>query len=144
MMQGYYHRPDANAQTLVDGWLHTGDVGYRDEEGYFYLVDRTKDMIIRGGENIYPREIEDVLLEHESVKEAAVVGRPDEVRGEEVHAVIALTAGEDVEALEAHCRERLAPFKVPSSWEVVEELPKTSTGKIDKKPLREKLAAAAS
>ncbi|HVO53109.1 MAG TPA: AMP-binding protein [Solirubrobacterales bacterium] len=144
MMHGYYNRPDANAETLVDGWLHTGDVGYRDEDGYFFLVDRTKDMIIRGGENIYPREIEDVLLEHESVKEAAVVGRPDEVRGEEVHAVVALVSGDDVELLEAHCRERLAAFKVPSSWEVVEELPKTSTGKIDKKPLREKLAAAAS
>jgi long-chain acyl-CoA synthetase len=144
MMHGYYNRPDANAETLIDGWLHTGDVGYRDEDGYFFLVDRTKDMIIRGGENIYPREIEDVLLEHESVKEAAVVGRPDEVRGEEVHAVVALVSGEDVAVLEEHCRERLAAFKVPSSWEVVEELPKTSTGKIDKKPLREKLAAAAS
>ncbi len=144
MMQGYYHRPDANAETLVDGWLHTGDVGYRDEDGYFFLVDRTKDMIIRGGENIYPREIEDALLEHPNVKEAAVVGRPDEVRGEEVHAVVALVAGADTEELEQHCRERLAAFKVPSSWEVVEELPKTSTGKIDKKPLREKLAAAAS
>jgi long-chain acyl-CoA synthetase len=144
MMRGYYNRPDANAETLVDGWLHTGDVGYRDEDGYFFLVDRTKDMIIRGGENIYPREIEDVLLEHELVKEAAVVGRPDEVRGEEVHAVVALVSGDDAAVLEEHCRERLAPFKVPSSWEVVDELPKTSTGKIDKKPLREKLAAAAS
>jgi acyl-CoA synthetase (AMP-forming)/AMP-acid ligase II len=142
MMHGYYKRPDANAETMVDGWVRTGDVGYRDEDGYFFLVDRTKDMIIRGGENIYPREIEDVLLEHDSVKEAAVVGRPDEVRGEEVHAVVALVAGEDVAALEEHCRARLAPFKVPTSWEVVEELPKTSTGKIDKKPLREKLAAA--
>jgi long-chain acyl-CoA synthetase len=141
-MHGYYKRPDANAETMVDGWVHTGDVGYRDEDGYFILVDRTKDMIILGGENIYPREIEDVLLEHESVKEAAVVGRPDEVRGEEVHAVLALVAGEDVTVLEEHCRTRLAPFKVPTSWEVVEELPKTSTGKIDKKPLREKLAAA--
>jgi acyl-CoA synthetase (AMP-forming)/AMP-acid ligase II len=141
MMHGYYNRPDANAETMRDGWLHTGDVGYRDADGYFFLVDRTKDMIIRGGENIYPREIEDVLLEHESVKEAAVVGRPDEVRGEEVHAVVALVSGADTEVLEAHCRERLAAFKVPSSWEVVEELPKTSTGKIDKKPLREKLAA---
>jgi acyl-CoA synthetase (AMP-forming)/AMP-acid ligase II len=143
MMRGYYNRPDANAETLIDGWLHTGDVGYRDEDGYFFLVDRTKDMIIRGGENIYPREIEDVLLEHDQVKEAAVVGRPDEVRGEEVHAVVALVAGSDAAFLEAHCRERLAPFKLPSSWEVVDELPKTSTGKIDKKPLREKLAAAA-
>jgi len=143
MMHGYYKRPDANAETIRDGWLHTGDVGYRDADGYFFLVDRTKDMIIRGGENIYPREIEDALLEHENVREAAVVGRPDEVRGEEVHAVVALVSGEDAAALEEHCRERLAPFKVPSSWEVVEELPKTSTGKIDKKPLREKLAAAA-
>jgi acyl-CoA synthetase (AMP-forming)/AMP-acid ligase II len=144
MMHGYYNRPDANAETMIDGWLHTGDVGLRDEDGYFFLVDRTKDMIIRGGENIYPREIEDALLEHELVKEAAVVGRPDEVRGEEVHAVVALVSGEDASFLEEHCRGRLAAFKVPSSWEVVEELPKTSTGKIDKKPLREKLAAAAS
>ena len=142
MMHGYYKRPDANAATMVDGWVRTGDVGYRDEDGYFFLVDRTKDMIIRGGENIYPREIEDVLQEHESVKEAAVIGRPDEVRGEEVHAVVALVSGDDVTVLEEHCRTRLAPFKVPTSWEVVEELPKTSTGKIDKKPLREKLAAA--
>ncbi|HEX8753711.1 MAG TPA: AMP-binding protein [Solirubrobacterales bacterium] len=144
VMAGYHERPDANAETLREGWLHTGDVGYRDSDGYFFLVDRTKDMIIRGGENIYPREIEDVLLEHDNVKEAAVVGRPDEVRGEEVHAVVALIEGSDVEALEAHCRERLAPFKVPTTWEVVEELPKTSTGKIDKKPLRAKLAEAAS
>ncbi|HEX4754064.1 MAG TPA: AMP-binding protein [Solirubrobacterales bacterium] len=142
MMHGYYKRPDANAETMVDGWVRTGDVGYRDEDGYFFLVDRTKDMIIRGGENIYPREIEDVLQEHESVKEAAVIGRPDEIRGEEVHAVVALVSGDDVAVLEEHCRARLAPFKVPTSWEVVEELPKTSTGKIDKKPLREKLAAA--
>jgi acyl-CoA synthetase (AMP-forming)/AMP-acid ligase II len=143
VMQGYYERPDANAETLRDGWLHTGDVGYRDEDGYFFLVDRVKDMIIRGGENIYPREIEDALLESANVKEAAVVGRPDEVRGEEVHAVVALVEGDDVVALEEHCRERLAAFKVPSSWEVVPELPKTSTGKIDKKPLRAKLAEAA-
>jgi long-chain acyl-CoA synthetase len=136
VMLGYHERPDANAETLRDGWLHTGDVGYRDEDGFFFLIDRKKDMIIRGGENIYPREIEDVLLEHPDVKEAAVIGRPDEVRGEEVHAVVALTPGVDVGALEEHCRARLAPFKVPSSWEVVAELPKTSTGKIDKKPLR--------
>ncbi|HWC07947.1 MAG TPA: AMP-binding protein [Solirubrobacterales bacterium] len=143
VMAGYYERPDANAETLRDGWLHTGDVGYCDEDGYFFLVDRVKDMIIRGGENIYPREIEDALLESANVKEAAVVGRPDEVRGEEVHAVVALVEGDDVVALEEHCRERLAAFKVPSSWEVVPELPKTSTGKIDKKPLRAKLAEAA-
>ena len=140
VMQGYFQRPDANAETLRDGWLHTGDVGYRDEDGFLFLVDRKKDMIIRGGENIYPREIEDVLLEHPGVKEAAVVGRADEVRGEEVHAVVAVAAGTDVASLEEHCRARLAPFKVPSSWEVLPELPKTSTGKIDKKPLRAAIA----
>jgi long-chain acyl-CoA synthetase len=139
VMQGYYNRPDANAETLRDGWLHTGDVGYRDEDGYFFLVDRKKDMIIRGGENIYPREVEDVLLEHAAVKEAAVVGRPDEVRGEEVHAVVAVAQDVEAEQLEEHCRARLAPFKVPSTWELVPELPKTSTGKIDKKPLRARL-----
>jgi acyl-CoA synthetase (AMP-forming)/AMP-acid ligase II len=97
-------------------------------------------MIIRGGENIYPREIEDVLLEHPAVQAAAVIGREDEVRGEEVHAVLVLTEGTGIELIEEHCRERLAHFKVPSSWEMVDELPKTSTGKIDKKPLREALA----
>ena len=136
-MQGYFQRPDANAESLRDGWLHTGDVGYRDEDGFFFLVDRKKDMIIRGGENIYPREIEDVLLEHAAVQGAAVIGRPDEVRGEEVHAVLVLEEGADLDEIEAHCRERLARFKVPSTWDVVDELPKTSTGKIDKKPLRE-------
>ena len=99
-------------------------------------------MIIRGGENIYPREIEEVIYQHEGVLEVAVIGLPHEVRGEEVLAVVALVSGDDVAVLEEHCRTRLAPFKVPTSFEVVEELPKTSTGKIDKKPLREKLAAA--
>jgi long-chain acyl-CoA synthetase len=141
VMQGYFQRPDANAESLRDGWLHTGDVGYRDADGFFFLVDRKKDMIIRGGENIYPREIEDVLLEHPAVQGAAVIGRPDEVRGEEVHAVLVLEAGAELDAIEEHCRERLARFKVPSTWEVVDELPKTSTGKIDKKPLRESVAA---
>jgi long-chain acyl-CoA synthetase len=141
-MDGYYGRPDATAEALREGWLHTGDIGYRDEDGFFFLVDRSKDMIIRGGENVYPREIEDVLLEHAGVKEAAVVGRPDEVRGEEIHAVVAIAAGTDTAALEQHCRSRLAAFKVPSTWEVVAELPKTSTGKIDKKPLRARLRGA--
>jgi long-chain acyl-CoA synthetase len=143
VMQGYYRRPDANAETLRDGWLHTGDVGFRDEDGFYFLVDRKKDMIIRGGENVYPREIEDVLLEHAGVREAAVIGRPDEVRGEEIHAVVALASATDTAVLEAHCRARLAAFKVPSSWEVVPELPKTSTGKIDKKPLRERVGSGA-
>ncbi|MDX6474091.1 MAG: long-chain acyl-CoA synthetase [Gaiellaceae bacterium] len=141
IMMGYLGNPEATAETLRGGWLHTGDVGYVDGDGYYFLVDRKKDMIIRGGENIYPREVEDVLLEHAGVQAAAVVGRPDEVRGEEVHAVVVLDDGVDVAVVEAHCRERLAPFKVPSSWDVVEELPKTATGKIDKKVLRAGLAA---
>ena len=140
IMLGYLNNPEATAEALRDGWLHTGDVGYVDEDGYFYLVDRKKDMIIRGGENVYPREIEDVLLEHAGVQAAAVVGRPDEVRGEEVHAVVVLAEGVDVAELEEHCRERLAPFKVPASWDVVEELPKTATEKIDKKVLRARVA----
>jgi long-chain acyl-CoA synthetase len=140
VMQGYFHRPDATAEALRDGWLYTGDVGYRDADGFLFLVDRRKDMIIRGGENIYPREIEDVLLEHPMVQGAAVVGRPDEVRGEEVHAVLVLAPGADLGDIERHCRASLAAFKVPSTWEVVGELPKTSTGKIDKKPLRERVA----
>jgi long-chain acyl-CoA synthetase len=140
VMRGYYNRPDATAETLRDGWLHTGDVGYRDADGFLFLVDRKKDMIIRGGENIYPREIEDVLLEHPGVHGAAVVGRPDEVRGEEVHAVLVLAPGTELPEIEAHCRKSLAAFKVPTTWALVEELPKTSTGKIDKKPLRQALA----
>jgi long-chain acyl-CoA synthetase len=141
VMLGYLNRPDANAETLREGWLHTGDVGYRDEDGFFFLVDRKKDMIIRGGENIYPREIEDVLLGHPAVQGAAVVGRPDPVRGEEVHAVVVLAEGTEPSDLEAYCRAQLAAFKVPSTWEVVDDLPKTSTGKIDKKPLRERVRA---
>ncbi len=143
VMQGYLNRPDATAEALRDGWLHTGDIAYRDADGFFFLVDRKKDMIIRGGENIYPREIEDVILEHRFVQAAAVVGRPDPVRGEEVHAIVVLAQDTALAEVEQHCRQRLAPFKVPSSWEVVDELPKTSTGKIDKKPLRERVRARA-
>jgi fatty-acyl-CoA synthase len=100
-------------------------------------------MIIRGGENIYPREIEDALLELDGVEQCAVVGRPDEVRGEEVHAVVVLSSGVDLEAVQAHAEARLARYKVPRSWDVIADLPKTSTGKIDKKPLREALRGSA-
>jgi long-chain acyl-CoA synthetase len=143
VMQGYWNRPDASAEALRDGWLYTGDVGYRDEDGFFFLVDRKKDTIIRGGENIYPREVEDALLEHAGVQGAAVVGRPDEIRGEEVHAVLVIAPGTEVADVERHARERLAAFKVPTTWEVVDELPKTATGKIDKKPLRARVAHGA-
>ena len=139
IMQGYLNNPQATADSLRDGWLHTGDVGYGDDDGFYFLVDRKKDMIIRGGENIYPREIEDVLLEHPGVQGAAVIGRPDEVRGEEVHAFLVLSATAELGDIERHCSERLARFKVPTTWDLVEDLPKTATGKIDKKLLRERL-----
>ena len=139
VMAGYLHNPDATAATVRDGWLHTGDVGYVDPDGYFFIVDRAKDMIIRGGENIYPREIEEVLYTHAGVFECAVIGVPDEVRGEEVVAVLAPKPGAelDEDQLRAWSAERLAAFKVPRRFEIRAELPKTTTGKISKPPLRE-------
>ena len=139
VMAGYLHNPDATAKTIQEGWLHTGDVGYMDPDGYFFIVDRAKDMIIRGGENIYPREIEEVLYTHPGVLECAVIGVPHEVRGEEVLAVLAPKPGAelDEEELKAWAGERLAAFKVPRRFEIRAELPKTTTGKISKPPLRE-------
>ncbi|HTU31772.1 MAG TPA: long-chain fatty acid--CoA ligase, partial [Solirubrobacteraceae bacterium] len=122
-----------------DGWLYTGDVGYVDSDGYFFIVDRAKDMIIRGGENIYPREIEEVLYTHAGVLECAVIGVPDEIRGEEVLAFVAPKPGAelDEEQLKTWAAERLAAFKVPRRFEIRSELPKTTTGKISKPPLRQ-------
>jgi len=139
VMAGYLHNEEATAKTIRDGWLHTGDVGYVDSDGYFFIVDRAKDMIIRGGENIYPREIEEVLYGHGGVFECAVIGVPHEVRGEEVLAVVAPKPGAqlDGEELREYAAERLAAFKVPARFEIRPELPKTPTGKISKPPLRE-------
>jgi long-chain acyl-CoA synthetase len=138
VMRGYLNRPNETAETIIDGWLHTGDVGIFDEDGYLRIVDRIKDMIIRGGENIYPKEIETVLYGHEGVYEAAVVGRADDVLGEVVVAFVALRpeAGVTVEELQALCAGRLAKYKRPVAIEVLEELPKTAVGKIDKPALR--------
>jgi long-chain acyl-CoA synthetase len=138
VMRGYLNRPEDTAKTIVDGWLHTGDVGVFDEEGYLRIVDRIKDMIIRGGENIYPKEIETVLYGHEGVLEAAVVGRPDDVLGEVVVAYVAPRpdAKVTVEELHALCAERLAEYKRPVLIEVLEALPKNAVGKIDKPSLR--------
>ncbi len=138
VMKGYYKRPEATAKAIVRGWFHTGDLGYQDEEGYFFVVDRLKDMVIRGGYNVYPREVEEVLYEHPDVVEAAVVGRPDDRLGEEVVAFVALKPGATVGPAElaAHCKERLAAYKYPRDVQVLEALPKGATGKILKRELR--------
>ena len=135
VMKGYWNRPDATADTLQDGWLKTGDMGTVDEEGYFFIVERKKEMIIRGGFNIYPRELEEVLYEHPAVREAAVVGLPHESLGEEVGAAIALKDGEDADpdALRAYMKERVAAYKYPRVIWIVDDLPKGPTGKILKR-----------
>ncbi|MCD7032837.1 AMP-binding protein [Metabacillus sp. GX 13764] len=139
VMKGYWNRPEETEAVLKDGWLFTGDIGYMDEEGYFYIADRKKDMIIAGGFNIYPREVEEVLYEHESIQEAVVAGVPDPYRGETVKAYIVLkegmTAGE--EELNAFARKHLAAYKVPRIYEFREELPKTAVGKILRRALVE-------
>ena len=138
VMRGYLNRPEETARTLVDGWLHTGDVGVFDADGYLRIVDRIKDMIIRGGENIYPKEIEAALYTHEGVLEAAIVGRPDEVLGEVVVAHVALRpeSAATVDQLHAVCAERLAKYKRPVAIELHQALPKNAIGKIDKPALR--------
>ncbi|HEU0102741.1 MAG TPA: long-chain fatty acid--CoA ligase [Mycobacteriales bacterium] len=138
MMKGYYKNPEATAEAFKNGWFHTGDLGYRDEDGFYFVVDRKKDLVIRGGYNVYPREVEEVLYEHPAVAEAAVIGKPDEKLGEEVVAVVALKAGADAtpEELQAYCKERLAAYKYPREVRLVPELPKGPTGKILKKELR--------
>ncbi len=143
VMRGYLGRPVETARTVVDGWLHTGDVGRFDEDGYLVLVDRIKDMIIRGGENIYPKEIETVLGDHPDVLEAAVVGAADERLGEVPVAFVALRTGAtaDTGDLLAHCRARLARFKVPTEITLVDRLPRNPVGKIDKPALRARTAA---
>ncbi|HLJ68753.1 MAG TPA: long-chain fatty acid--CoA ligase [Chloroflexota bacterium] len=129
---GYWRRPDATADAIRDGWLHTGDIARRDAEGYYYIVDRKKDMIISGGENIYPTEVEAVLYEHSAVREAAVVGMPDPVWGEAVMAVVSLKPDRSASAdeLRAHMRRNLARYKVPKTFIIVDELPKSAAGKI--------------
>ncbi|GIO04730.1 long-chain-fatty-acid--CoA ligase [Brevibacillus reuszeri] len=139
VMRGYWNRPEETAAVLKDGWLLTGDMGYMDENGYFYIVDRKKDMIIAGGFNIYPREVEEALFEHPAIQEAAVIGVPDAYRGETVKAFIVFkegqTAGE--EELEAHCRQRLAAYKIPRQYEIRATLPKTIVGKVLRRQLQD-------
>jgi long-chain acyl-CoA synthetase len=138
VMKGYWGKPDVSAETLVDGWLHTGDMGVFDEDGYLTLKDRSKDLIISGGSNIYPREIEEVLLRHSAVSECAVVGRPHEEWGEEVIAFIALSEGQEVDKkeLDQLCLDNIARFKRPKDYRIAQTLPKNNYGKIVKRELR--------
>ena len=139
VMKGYWNKPEATAETLTDGWLHTGDIGKMDEDGYFYIVDRKKDMIISGGYNVYPRDIEEVFFEHPKVLEAAALGVPHPKRGEQVKVFVALKEGETAteEELLAYCKDKLAAYKLPTMIEFRDELPKTNVGKVLKKDLRE-------
>ena len=140
VMPGYWKRADATSEAIKDGWLHTGDVGRKDEDGFFWVVDRKKDMIITGGENVYPAEVENALYEHSDIGEAAVIGIPDDKWGEKVHAIVVPKEGADLteDAISDHCRARLAGFKVPRSIELRKEpLPRTPAGKVKKTELRQ-------
>jgi long-chain acyl-CoA synthetase len=136
IMQGYRNRPQETAEALRDGWLHTGDIGEIDGDGYLFIRDRKKDMVIIGGYNVYPREVEDVLISHPAVAEAAVVGGPDAYRGECLHAYVSLRTSISRDVLLSYCKQRLAPYKVPSTLEILDSLPKTSVNKLDKLSLK--------
>jgi long-chain acyl-CoA synthetase len=145
VMRGYWNRPDETAAVLQDGWLRTGDIARVDAQGYYYIVDRAKDMIIAGGFNIYPREVEEVLYMHPRVREATIIGVPDAYRGQTVKAYIVLRDDADYAPdehgtrldIERFCRERLAPYKIPKQIEFRAELPKTMIGKILRRALRD-------
>ena len=138
VMMRYLNRPDATAETKTDGWLHTGDIATMDEDGYFFIVDRKKDMIIAGGYNIYPRDVEEVYFEHPKVMEATAIGVPHPKRGEAVKVFIVLKEGEESsqEEMVAWCDGKLAKYKWPSEIEFRDELPKTNVGKVLKKELK--------
>jgi long-chain acyl-CoA synthetase len=138
VMRGYWQMPQESAAILRDGWLYTGDIAKMDEDGYFYIVDRKKDMVIAGGYNIYPREIEEVLYEHPKIMDAVAIGVPDPYRGETVKAFIVVKPGEELTEREViqFCKSRLASYKVPKTVELRESLPKTMVGKILRRELR--------
>jgi long-chain acyl-CoA synthetase len=137
ILKGYFKNPEATERAFRNGWFHTGDVGYRDKDGFFFIVDRKSDMIIRGGENIYPREIDEVLYQHPAVAAAATIGVPDQLYGEEVAAFIVLRDGMNAteEELIAHCQAELADYKCPKSIRIVKDIPKGPTGKLLKREL---------
>jgi long-chain acyl-CoA synthetase len=140
VMKGYYNKPEANAKTLTDGWLHSGDVAIQDEDGFYFIVDRTKDMIIRGGLNVYPREVEEVMIKHEAVSLVAVIGIPHEEMGEDIKAYVVLEEGTSIseDDLKAYTKSKLAAYKYPRSIEFIDALPMSATGKILKKELRKR------
>jgi len=137
--KGYYKRPEETAQAFRGGWFHTGDLGYQDDDGFVFVVDRKTDLINRGGYNVYPREVEELLYLHPAVSEAAVIGRPDDRLGEEVVAVVSLKPGASAqgEDIVAWAKERIAAYKYPREVRIVAELPKGPTGKIAKRLLRD-------
>ncbi|MDP3937711.1 MAG: AMP-binding protein, partial [Deltaproteobacteria bacterium] len=139
VMKGYWKLPEATAETLKDGWLHTGDLGEMDEEGYIYIKDRIKDMIVSGGENVYPREIEEVLFSHPDIADAACIGIPSAQWGEEIKAIVVLKPGAKTTAddVMAYCKGKLAGYKRPRSVDFAEVLPKNPSGKVLKRELRE-------
>jgi len=140
LIRGYWNRPEATAESIRDGWLHTGDLGYLDDQGFLYVVDRIKDMVLRGGENVYCSEVEAAIFEHKDIHEVAVFGLPHERLGEEVVAALLPTPGKtiDIDELTAFLAERIAPFKIPSQWFVRDEpLPRGATGKILKREIRD-------
>lgn len=138
VMKGYYKMPEETAAAIRNGWLYTGDLARRDEEGYFYIVDRKKDMIIVGGYNVYPREVEEVLYSHTGIVEAAVVGFPDPNFGEAVHAYVVLKDHDTkVEDIQAYCAKHIVKYKIPTVIEIIDELPKNTTGKILRRSLKE-------
>ena len=141
-MAYYWNRPEATAEAFRNGWLHTGDIGFMDKEGFFYIVDRKNDMLISGGYNVYPREVEDVLLGYPGVVEAAVVGLPDEKWGDRVVAIVCGRAGLQSEALMEYARENLAAYKRPKAVEIWDELPKSGANKILRRVVRDRIVAA--
>ena len=138
VIQGYWRQPEAAAEVLRNGWFHTGDLGYLDDDRYLFVVDRKKDMVVTGGVNVYTKEVEAVLYEHAAVREAAVFGVADDNWGERVTAAVALKPGASAtaEELVAHCRHQLASFKLPKRIVFLDELPKNPSGKILKRELR--------
>jgi acyl-CoA synthetase (AMP-forming)/AMP-acid ligase II len=140
VMQGYHNQPQATAEAIRDGWLHTGDLAYMDAEGFFYIVDRKKDMIVSGGENIYPRELEELLFCHLAVADVAVVGEPDHMWGETVKAVVVPKKGCQLCEKEIidYCKAHLASYKKPRRVVFLEELPRNASGKVVKGKLRSK------